>query len=287
MTTLIAAFAVSLLPTSVPVGPSKLDLTIKGTPLEVFCYKPKSYRGERIIMVFHGTLRNAEEYRDHSVKMAERFGALVVAPKFDAERFPSIRYQRGGIMRPDGSAAPKDEWTYSYIPVLAQEVRRLEGKPKMPYYLVGHSAGGQFLVRLAGFFDSGAERIVAANPGSDLFPTRDMPFGYGFGKLPPELSSDDMIRRYLAQPLTFYLGSADCIPDEYFDDSKEAMAQGAGRYQRGIACYEAGKKLAAERGWPFNWRLVVAGAVGHDHEAMFNHPKSDLAFFGRYVPYRR
>ncbi|HZH99154.1 MAG TPA: hypothetical protein VEX38_09305 [Fimbriimonadaceae bacterium] len=240
-----------------------------------------------MIMVFHGTLRNADEYRDHARAMGERFGALIVAPKFDQERFPSIKYQRGGILREDGSAAPTGEWTYAYIPKIAEEIRRIESKPKLPYYLIGHSAGGQFLVRMAGFMNTGAERIVAANPGSDLFPTREMNFGYGFGNLPESLSNDTVIKNYLAQPLTIYLGTADNRPDEYFDASKEAMAQGPGRHQRGLELYRRGMELAQQRGWSFNWRLVEARMIPHDHEQMFNHPICEVALFGGYGRIRR
>jgi poly(3-hydroxybutyrate) depolymerase len=281
MVALVAAFALIQTPSAIAEGKSKIDLTFGQTTLEVFCYKPKTYKGERFIFVFHGTLRNADEYRDHSVGMAERFGALVVVPKFDSERFPSRKYQFGGILRQDGTAAPREEWTYAYIPKIAQKVKEMEHRPKMPYYLTGHSAGGQFLVRMAGFFDAGAERIVAANPGSHLFPTTGMNFGYGFGKLPPELSTDETVKRYLAQPLTIFLGSADDHPDEYFDQSPPAMAQGAGRYQRGLAAFAAAQALAKEKGWPFNWRLLVARMIPHDHERMFNHPNFELALFGR------
>jgi dienelactone hydrolase len=279
---MIAALALLVLPQGpIAEGSSKIDLTVNGTSLEVFCYKPKSYRGERMVMVLHGTLRDADAYRDDSRKMAERFGALIVAPKFDETRFPSRRYHRGGILREDGTAAPQSEWTYPFIPEIAQQIRRREGKPSLPYTLLGHSAGGQFLVRLAGFYNPGAVRIVAANPGSDLFPTRDMPFGYGFGNLPPELSNDDVIRAYLAQPLTLYLGGADNGWDEYLDDSPEAMAQGPGRRQRGQAVFAAAQKLAKERGWPFHWQLVIAPGVNHDHQRMFEHPQADVALFGK------
>lgn len=275
MLALIVASALQLV---VPQGPAKLDLNIRGTTLEVFTYKPSTYKGDRMIFVFHGTLRNADEYRDHSKAMAERFGALVVAPKFDSQRFPSRRYHRGGILREDGTAAPKDEWTYAFIPDIAKEVRRMENRPKLPYWLIGHSAGGQFLVRLAGFYNPGAERIVAANPGSDLFPTRDMPFGYGFGKLPESLSNDGVIRRYLAQKLTLFLGTADNGHDEDLDESPEAMAQGPGRYQRGKAAFAAAEKLAKQKRWRFNWKLVEAEGIGHDHEKMFDHPNAEKAF---------
>jgi pimeloyl-ACP methyl ester carboxylesterase len=270
----------------IPGGSARLEMSVKGDVLEVFTYKPQSYRGERMIVVLHGTLRNADDYRDNAREMGERFGALIVSPKFDQERFPSLRYQRGGITDAQGRARAEADWTYSYLPELVRRVRSMERRP-MPYTIIGHSAGGQFLVRMAAFFDSGAERIVAANAGSNLFPTREAPFGYGFGGLPAELSGDDVLRRYLAAPLTLYLGSGDCVPDEHFDMSAEAMKQGPGRYQRNLACYEAARALAEERGWPFNWRLVIARGVGHDHKAMFDHPQADLALYGRFWPFRR
>lgn len=279
MIPLLAVLAFSSEP--VPMGTAKLAIPVRGTTLDVFTYKPASYRGERMIMVFHGTLRNADEYRDHAKAMGDRFGALIVAPMFDEARFPNRKYHRGGILNEDGTAAPKSDWTYPMIPLLAQEIRRREGKPKMPYTLIGHSAGGQFLVRLAGFYDSGAARIVAANPGSDLFPTRAMEFGYGFGKLPASLSTDEVIRRYLAQPLTLYLGTADNGHDEDLDESPEAMAQGPGRYQRGKLAFAAARELAIEKGWKFGWRLVETPGIGHDHEKMFDAPEAGKALFGK------
>lgn len=261
-----------------------LRLPIAGKEIEVFTYKPRSYAGERMIMVLHGTLRNADEYRNDARAMGDRFGALIVAPKFDSERFPSIKYQRGGILKEDGTPAPRSEWTYALIPQIFTAIKKRERKPSLKYWIIGHSAGGQFVLRMAGFQKTGAERMVAANPGSDLFPTRDMPFGYGFGNLPDSLADDKVIQSYLAQPLTLYLGTADNGPDEYFDDSPSAMKQGPGRYQRGLASYEYAMKLAAQRGWRFGWSLVKAPGIGHDHTAMFNHPACERALFGQFLP---
>jgi pimeloyl-ACP methyl ester carboxylesterase len=268
---------------AIPPGPSKIDVDVSGTTLEVFTYKPARFDGRRMILVFHGVLRNADVYRDHARGMGDRFNALIIAPKFDSDRFPSLLYQRGGILRRDGTAAPKEEWTYAMIPKVAQAVRGLEQRPEMPYYLIGHSAGGQFLTRMAGFAETGAVRIVSANAGSALFPTREMPFGYGFGNLPAELSSDDILRRYLAQPLTLYLGSGDNRPDENFDSSREAMLQGEGRYQRNVESFRRAEALAKERGWEFNWQMVRAPMIGHDHAAMFDHPACERALFGPHL----
>jgi poly(3-hydroxybutyrate) depolymerase len=261
-------------------GKSKVVITINEIGLDVFVYKPKNYRGDRMIIVFHGTLRNAEDYRDHSMEMGDRFGALIVAPKFDSERFPTWRYQRGGLLDAEGKLASPEAWTYAFIPKIAEAIKLKEDQPALKYWLIGHSAGGQFLVRAAAFQDTGAERIVAANAGSQLFAHREAPFGYGFGNLPESLSSDDQIRQYLAAPLTLFVGTADNKPDEYFDDSEEAMKQGGGRFQRNKASFEFGQKLAKEKGWKFNWRIVEALEVEHDHEKMFNHPACEHAFFG-------
>ena len=62
--------------------------------------------------------------------------------------------------------------------------------------------------------------------------------------------------------------------------SEPAMAQGAGRHQRGLACFWSAKTLAEARGWTFGWRLVEAHGVGHDHEKMFDHPNCELALYG-------
>lgn len=264
----------------VPVGKAELRITAGGHELAVFTYRPERWSGQRLLFVMHGVLRNADEYRDHAIGMADRFDALVVAPKFDSERFPSRAYQRGGILREDGSAAPAAEWTYARIPELAAAIRTRTGQAKAQLFVIGHSAGGQFVLRMSAFQDTGAVRLVAANPGSVLLPTTDVPFGYGFGGLPKELADEARLRAYLAAPLTLYLGTADDHEDEWFDTSKEAMAQGGGRHQRGLGLYWTARTLATLRGWPFGWRLVEAAGVEHDHEKMFAHPMCELALFG-------
>jgi poly(3-hydroxybutyrate) depolymerase len=279
---LAPAFAQSPPPDGPDVPAGKAELQVQAGPvaLQVFTYRPANWSGTRLLFVMHGVLRNADEYRDHAIGMADRFDALVVAPKFDSERFPSRAYQRGGLLREDGAPAPAAEWTYSRLPELAAALRARTGKPDAKLYVIGHSAGGQFLVRMAAFADIGAERIVAANPGSVLLPTRDVKFGYGFGGLPEALASDERLRAYLAAPLTLFLGTADDHADEYFDASEAAMAQGSGRHQRGLALWWAAQHLAKARGWPCNWRLVEAVGIEHDHEKMFAHANCELALFG-------
>ena len=96
-------------------------------------------------------------------------------------------------------------------------------------------------------------------------------FPYGFGGLHEELRTDEALRAYLAQPLTIYLGSEDTERDEHFDDLPAAAAQGKFRFERGKNAFAAAKALAAERKWLFEWKLVIAMGIEHDHEKMFNH----------------
>ncbi len=265
----------------IPAGPGKGVFPNGAEPITYFTYKPPTYKDGPILVVCHGVGRNAEDYRNYAITLGERFGMIVVAPLFDKDRFPSLRYQRGGLLDQAGKIQPPEAWTYAVIPKLVTYVRGLEGKPALPYYLIGHSAGGQFLVRLSAFMPGDAVRIIAGNPGSDLFPDRVQKFGYGFGGLPDELSNDEVIKRYLAAPLTFYLGTGDITPEHSFDASAEGMVQGPNRLSRGRACFAAGKKLAAEKGWAFNWRKVETPDIDHDGARMFAAKEAGDAIFGK------
>ena len=238
--------------------------------ITVFTHKPGGYSGGPLLIVMHGMNRNAEDYRDFAIKLATQLKVIVAAPLFDKERFSTAAYNRGGILDEQGNAQPRDRWTYTTVLKIIDDIRAREGRPELAYSLIGHSGGGQFLVRFAAFSPGTATRIVAANPGSLLFPRRDWKFGYGFGGLPGALSNDDALRRYLAAPLTLYLGTADTDPnDDVLDQSSAALLQGSVRLERGRACFEFARKLAGEKGWPFHWRKVETEGIGHDGKKMF------------------
>jgi pimeloyl-ACP methyl ester carboxylesterase len=158
---------------------------------------------------------------------------------------------------------------------LVDWVRQQEGRP-LAYSLLGHSAGGQFLERLAAFVPTQAKRIVVANPGSYVFPSLDVAAPYGLAKVYAGADGEARLRRYLELPLTIYLGEADTRVDDR-DDSPDARAQGASRHQRGVNAFNAARTLAQERGWTFNWRLVELPGVGHSAPKMFSAPQASDA----------
>lgn len=260
-------------------GDAQIEVDTCRGRLTVFTYKPADYADGPLIVVCHGVLRNAQEYRDHARAMADRFGAIVAAPRFPLEQFSIEQYQKGGL-KIDGAVQPLESCTWFALPDVVEAIRRREGRAELPCYLIGHSGGAQFLVRLAGFVPTQARRIVVANPGTYLLPSREAPYPYGFGELPDALSDDETLQKYLAQPLTVYLGDADRERDEHLDKLPEAERQGPTRYERGRRAFRQAQELAESRGWKFGWRLVVAPGVGHDHQAMFDHELCWEALFG-------
>ncbi|MDP2956543.1 MAG: hypothetical protein Q8N53_08980 [Longimicrobiales bacterium] len=265
-----------------PIGKSLVEADLGGTVLQLYAYKPADYAGEGFILLLHGASRAAEAYRDNAMGMADIHKRIVVVPLFDQDRFPEWRYQFGGVFRADESFATPEERTYAFIPKLVSYIRGREGNAGLPYLLAGFSAGGQFVSRMAAFIDTDAERLIAMASGSTMFPTRDMAFGLGFGNLPDELSNDERIRRYLALPMTVYIGTGDVELSQL--PQGDAYEQGVHRYSRNIRWFNYAMDLAYERKWEFNWRLVIADGPGHSPRDMFDHPQIGNALFGHRTP---
>lgn len=282
---LLVSFAPGLCAEPLPVGTAQRTFEVGGTAIEVHTYKPERYEGAGMVVSLHGLGRNVAGYRDYAVPIADRHGLIVVAPLFDRGRFPVWRYQTGGLVRDQKAAGefrvePGSSWTGQLILDIVDAVRAAEGRPDLPYYLIGHSAGGQALSRFAAFTSSAAKRIVIANPSTYLWPTREERFPYGLGGLPDALSNDAAIRRYLAQPVTILLGTADIRRDGDLNVREGAERQGMNRYERGINTFHAAQQAAKERGWAFNWRLVAVPGVGHSARRMFASPQAAEAFSG-------
>jgi poly(3-hydroxybutyrate) depolymerase len=267
----------------IPDGKGEVTIAIDSYSLKVFTYRPKTYAATQgpLVLVFHGYKRQPDTYRDHALGLGDECGGLVVAPYFDEKQFPGQTYNHGNVLDHRVVQA-KEKWTFSLIPKLIEKIRTMEGRGEMPYYLLGHSGGGQFVERLMAFADLKPIRAVAANPGSDLFPNRQLDFPYGFGGLPEAISGDNALKAYLAAPLTLYLGTADADPDHpQLDKTKRAEKQGPHRLARGRQCYQLAKDLAAAKGWDCNWRLVEAPAIDHSAGKMFGHPACRDALFGK------
>ena len=254
-----------------PEGKGEVSVGEGDRTIQVFTYKPKGFSNGPIFFVFHGAKRNADDYRDWSIVLAEKHHAMVAAPLFDQERFLAHLYSWGGILTKDGKLRNEKGWSFPIATELIQDILKREGDPKRDHYLIGHSGGGQFLTRYVAIEPVAAKRVVAANAGTYAFPRLDWDWGYGFGKLPKDLQKEDRFKKMVETPMTIYLGLEDTIPSgENFDASSEANRQGTARLQRGRNFFEYCQKLAKEKGWKFNWTKVEVPNVGHDANLMIN-----------------
>jgi poly(3-hydroxybutyrate) depolymerase len=246
-------------PAIIAPGFAQEQASIAGTPLTIYSYRP-ACPPRLLLLVFHGVGRNAGGYRDHARPLADQVCAIVAAPEFDKARFPTALYQYGGTAKESPG-----ERTIDLVPPLAAWLRQAAGAPGLPLVLLGHSAGAQFLGRVAAFVPTGAAAIILANPSTWVWPSTDIAMPFGFGGAP---AAEAALRGYLAQPVTVLVGTADTGAQELVV-SPPAMAQGPNRYTRGLNAFHAAQDVARAHGWPFGWALLQVPGVGHSATAMF------------------
>lgn len=271
-----------------PQGKSERELQVGTTTWRVQAYKAECFRDGPLVVVFHGSDRNPGLARDNALPLAKAGCALMVAPLFDEVRFPRWAYQFGGLGEisegDDGRKLfrlkPRERTTGRLVLDLIAALRTEEGSPGMPYSLLGHSAGAQFLGRFAAFFPNEAHRIVLANPGSYVMPTWERKYPYGFGGLPVVGEADR--ERYLASPIVILLAERD-TGRAGLDKSPGAERQGSTRFERGRAAYDFAKAKAAEHGLVFGWSLVEASGLGHGSAKLYARSESAAAVFGSCV----
>jgi len=254
----------------IPPGDNELVANLGHMRMTVFTHRPQC-ENPSLLLVFHGLGRNAEGYRNRARRLGDRLCAIVVTPLFDAKRFPSWRYQRAGIVD-RREVKPPSEWTGQLVIALAKWVQQQEGRA-MAYSLIGHSAGGQFLSRVAAFVPTEARRIVIANPSTHVFPSLEVDAPYGMRGVYRGAEAERALRRYLAAPVTIYLGQED-TGDKDLASHRQARAQGENRYDRGRNAFAAGKRAAQVRRVPFNWRLIEQSSAGHSARDMFTAPEA-------------
>jgi len=252
----------------IPSGRAQQTVNLGGMPMEVFTYRPARCSNPSLLLVFHGLNRNASGYRNYARPIANKLCMIVIAPLFDRQRFPSALYQRGGIME-GRTVLPANRWTGRLALSAVAWARQQEGAT-LDYSFIGHSAGGQFLSRVAAFVPITAKRIVIANPSTHVMPNLQVRAPYGMGGVFQGNAAQSALRRYLEAPVTIYLGEEDEDPeDSTLAKSRNAMAQGRNRHERGLNAFKQGVATAIANNWRFNWRLVELPGVGHSARGMF------------------
>ncbi|GBR54437.1 hypothetical protein AA106555_1672 [Neokomagataea thailandica NBRC 106555] len=219
-------------------------------------------------MVFASKNRDYKAFRDESIPLAQESCSVLFAPEFSLNAYPPRAYQRGGF--PENPEAPSP--ARLVIP-LEEWAKRFILDTSLPVILIGHSAGAQFLNRVAAYTIGSENGIILMNPGSTVEPSFDIAVPYGFGGEWSALEASRALKAYLARPVFFLLGSEDTKTASFSGNAQaEVMAEGTNRLQRGSNTFAVGRSLARKNGASFNWRIAIVPNVGHDDALMLSSP---------------
>jgi pimeloyl-ACP methyl ester carboxylesterase len=277
---------------------------------------PAPVKIERVLIIIHGRLRNAETYRQSAERAAEQAGqsanTLVIAPQFlnetDVALHPVadtvLRWQGNDWMAGGLSTAP---FALSSYAALDQIIARLGDRRQFPdvndVVIAGHSGGAQVVQRYALLGHDHPElkaagvhvRYVIANPSSYAYFDERRPVAfshagcpafnrwkYGLTDLPAYAEGQtpaQLEENYVQRDIVYLLGQQDIDPNHpALDKGCEAKAQGANRLIRGRNYFEFLKRSHPQG---LNQQLIEVPGVGHNGDGMFTSPEGQKVLFGQ------
>ena len=229
-----------------------------------------------IVFSFHGASRNAEDYRDYWINMANANQFMVFAPEFSSADFPGgDAYNLANIFDDgdnpsSGSFNAKNEWTFSVIDPIFETIKTDISGTQEKYNAWGHSAGSQFLQRFVLYMpDSKLDIAVCANAGWYTVPenTVDFPYGINKGQLPVSDLENAFSKKVFIQ-----LGTNDNNPNAggLRRNTVVDNQQGIHRFERGNYFFNTSKTTAENLNTTFNWQKVEVPNVAHNGQQMAN-----------------
>jgi predicted esterase len=235
--------------------------------IKVWTYKPESWKDKnKIVFVMHGGGRNAEDYLNAWIEIAQKNNVLIVAPEFENKfsKYTTNDYQEGNLFTFFGTKNPKSEWAYTVVENIFDHIKSVNSITNEQYDIFGHSAGGQFVHRMVMLMpESRIRTAISANSGFYSLPNEKLEFPYGI-----QNTGIDLQKSYNKR-LIILLGELDNDPSlGTFRTTNLAMEQGAYRLERGANFYKANKELKNKNNWEFNWTIDTIKNVGHDYKKM-------------------
>lgn len=236
-----------------------------------------------VLMVLHGAGGGNKKRNPGALwqTLAEHHGFVIIAPAYTTKDYPAAAYQHVGLSKTWETLEllPKEEWTAMTVERAFDLVREKAALEAEDYYLYGMSGGGQFGHRfLMAVPEARVRRAVLGSPGTWTFPSLDGNLDNS-GKIydwPVSMrnfpNAKENLKAALQKDVIVILGADDNKPirksknpDHHFMATPGAMAEGAGRCDRGKNAFAAARKTAEALQVPFNWKLIVLDNVGHSN----------------------
>lgn len=256
-----------------PVGSGRLKLAgaaPDGAAMPLWYHRPAGYVASGpVVIVLHGLNRDADNYRDNWVELADRHRLLILTPEFSHAQFPgSETYNFGNMVDERGAVRDRPLWSFGVIDRVFDAVRALGGTDRDGYVIFGHSAGAQFTHRalIFGALER-AELVIAANAGAYIRLDPTITFIGGLKDAPIDEAGE---RRALQRRMIVMLGDADNDPNHpnLPRGRWELDDQGPHRFARGQFFMQSAEARARTLGVPLAWKHIVVPGVAHENAGM-------------------
>jgi poly(3-hydroxybutyrate) depolymerase len=254
-------------PTTVPEKPEILVL-VHGTP-------PNEETAEA----------NAQYYITTWIDFSENHGYILIAPAFNQDDFSSSRgdYAMGGYRGLFGREISADEWVLRLVRAHQQAF----GLANKPFYLYGHSAGGQFIGRFLVIHPELVKKAVITSAATYPQPDTQVAWPFGMGELHTDIEWDaettrhvDIVpdkQKWLAAtqiPLTVIVGLNDTaeLPSSLIPGQK-----GKNRYTIARNWIQDMAAFAKANGLESRFKLEIIPGRGHSMGGLLSYSQKALA----------
>jgi hypothetical protein len=227
-----------------------------------------------ILMSFHGDERNASDYRNYWISMANAKGFMVFAPEFKEADYPGGNgYQMGNVFVDGDNPSTatlnsSTQWTFSIIDPLFEAIKTEVSGSQLSFKAWGHSGGAQFLQRFNLFMpNSKLDVSVCSNSGWYTVP--DISVGFPYGTKDSQLSNSNLTIPF-SKKLIVHLGLEDTDPNSsgLRHNNTVDNQQGLTRLARGRYFFNKSQILSNTLNYTYNWQRQEVAGVGHDPQLM-------------------
>jgi len=235
----------------------------------------------KIIVLIHGTPAKettaeatASYYLNLWRTFAKKNGYILISPAFNQENFSSREgdHALGGYRGLFGRNIPADEWVLRLVKAF-QDFYHL---PPNPFFLYGHSAGGQFVGRFLIMHPEEVFKAVISSAATYPQPNPDIPWPFGMTGLNADIVWDETTTRHIniypekknwlaatQVPSTVIVGLNDTSELPLFPGQK-----GNNRFTIAQNWVADMKKLAEENGVESRIKIEIIPGKGHSMSAL-------------------